>query len=256
MKKFFIKNRKAQKIAISVEENPHAKGLAFVMHGLGGFKEQEHIQTFANAFKENDYTVLRFDATNSFGQSKGQYENATIMNYYEDLEDVIEWSEKQDWYQEPFILVGHSLGRICIGLYAEKYAEKVKALAPVSAVVSGKLSVEAHSKEFIKKWKRTGWRIKPNKSIPGLMKKLPWSHMQDRLKYNLLEKVNNLTMPVLLIVGEKDSSTPLQHQKILYDALPGRKELCVIKNAPHTFREKKHLNEIKHILDNWIKSLG
>src|SRR5260221_6400320 len=99
MDKVFIKNRKGQKIAVIVEQpNGQTKGLAFVMHGLGGFKEQPHIQVMAEAFLDNGYRVVRFDATNSFGESEGKYEDATTTNYYEDLEDVINWSKKQSWY--------------------------------------------------------------------------------------------------------------------------------------------------------------
>ena len=62
-------------------------------------------------------------------------------------------------------------------------------------------------------------------------------------------------MPTILIVGELDTSTLPQHQQILFDKLPGRKEIHVIKNAPHTFREAAHFSEIYQILDKWIKSL-
>jgi len=143
MKKLFIKNRKGLKISVLMEENPDAKGLVFVMHGLGRFKEQDHIQTFANAFKENNYTVIRFDTTNAFGESEGKYEDATITSYYEDLEDVINWAKDEKWYQEPFVLCDHSLGGICTGLYAGKHPDDARALAPISTVVSGELSVEA-----------------------------------------------------------------------------------------------------------------
>jgi pimeloyl-ACP methyl ester carboxylesterase len=61
-------------------------------------------------------------------------------------------------------------------------------------------------------------------------------------------------MPVLLIVGENDTSTPPPHQKILYKKLPGKKELHIIEGASHTFRDETQLNEIKEILNNWIKS--
>ncbi len=60
-------------------------------------------------------------------------------------------------------------------------------------------------------------------------------------------------MPVLLIVGEYDESTPPEHQKILFDALLGPKEMHIIKDAPHTFREPKHLEEIRQLFDKWIK---
>lgn len=255
MTKLFIKNRKDQKISVIVEISEPQQGLAFVMHGLGGFKEQPHIQVMAEAFKENGYTVVRFDTTNTLGESEGNYEDATVTNYYEDLEDVITWAKTQNWYQEPFVLAGHSLGGICTTLFAEKYPEKVKALAPISTVTSGKLSVEAHSKEELTDWEKSGWKINESRAKPGVMKRLKWSHIIDRLKYDLLPEVDKLKMPVLLIVGENDDVTPLKHQQILFEALPCRKELHVINGSWHTFREEKHLHELKNIFDHWIKSI-
>jgi len=251
--KIKIKNRKDQEIVAIVEESKKVKGLVFVLHGLGGFKEQAHIETFAKAFLESGYTVIRYDSTNSFGESDGNYEDATVTNYYEDLEDVIEWSKKQDWYQEPFVLVGHSLGGICSALYAEKYPEKVKALAPISTLVSGEISLETYSKEELENWEKSGWQIRESVSKPGEIKKLKWSHMENRLKYDLLKNTDKLKMPVLMMVGDKDTNTPLKHQQMLFDVLPGQKEIHVIKDAMHTFREQQHLDEIKDIFINWIK---
>lgn len=254
MTKITIKNRKNQKIVLIVEEVENQKGLALVMPGLGGFKEQPHIQTMADAFKENSYTVVRFDPINSIGESDGKYEDATLTNYYEDLEDVIKWAQSHRWYEEPFYLASHSLGGICVALYAENYSEKVKGLAPISTVVSGKLSCEARSEEELKEWERTGWKERRSTSRPELILRLKWSHIVDRLKYDLLEKVDKLTMPVLLIVGENDDHTPPAHQKILYKRLPGKKELHIIKGADHNFRAETYLKELKSIFTNWIKN--
>jgi len=255
--KIFIKNRKKQKISVLIDKPENPGELVFIMHGLGGFKEQPHIETYAQAFLENNYVVVRFDTTNTLGESDGKYEDATVTNYYEDLEDVIEWTKEQFWYLEPFCLVGHSLGSICIMLYAEKYPKKIKAVAPTSAVISGKLSIENKSGrgDNLDEWKRTGWLVESSNSKPGVIKRLKWSHMEDRLKYDLLPNVAKLTMPVLLIVGEKDDSTPVEHQQLLYEKLPGRKEIYIIKGAKHTFREKRHLDEINRIFNRWIKNL-
>lgn len=257
--KFFITNRKGQKIAVILEAAAPQKGLAFVMHGLGGFKEQPHIEMFADAFRESGFTVVRFDTTNTLGESEGNYENATITSYYADLEDVIRWARTQPFYQEPFVLCGHSLGAICSALYAERHPEEVQALAPVSVVVSGKLSIEAWEKmrsEKLKRWKETGWREEMSNSKPGVMRRLPWSHMEDRLDYDLLPEASKLTMPVLLVVGETDDGTPPEHVRILFDVLPGQKEMHVIKGAPHTFKDPKHLEEIRNILLKWIGSFA
>ncbi len=238
-----------------INEAPNAKGIVFVMHGLGGFKEQDHIKMFAEAFVEKDITAIRFDTTNTFGESDGNYEDATVTNYYSDLEDVIEWAKTQKWYQEPFYLIGHSLGGLSTALYAERNLGKVKGLAPISTVVSGKLSEDAH-KEFEPEsyagWQNTGWRIQESKSKPGTLKKLKWSHMADRLQYDLIPGARLLTMPVLLITGEKDISTPPKHVEVLYSALPGTKLHYIIPGAPHTFREQVHLQEVKQLIQSWV----
>jgi pimeloyl-ACP methyl ester carboxylesterase len=75
------------------------------------------------------------------------------------------------------------------------------------------------------------------------------------MKYDVLEKVERLTMPVLLIVGESDTGTPPAHHWILFDALPGKKELHAIKGAGHTPREEAHLEELKRILSHWIENI-
>jgi len=258
MEKLFIQNRKGQKMSVLIEENGAHKGLAFVMHGLGGFKEQPHIETFAKAFFEKGFTVVRFDTTNTLGESEGKYEDATITNYYEDLEDVIAWAKTQSWYQEPFALAGHSLGGISTALYAERHPKEVLALAPISTVVSAKLRIEAYEKydpESLEEWKKTGWMIEESKSKPGVIKRLPWSHMEDREMYDLLPNAHNLTMPILLIVGSEDLGTPHEHQNMLHDAIAGPKELHVIKGAPHTFRDPAHLAEIKQIFSDWLDKI-
>ena len=257
MNKLFINNRKGQKVSILLEESPEQRGLVFIMHGLGGWKEQGHIEIFAQAFRDNQFTVVRFDATNSYGESDGDYADATTTNYYEDLEDVITWASTQNFYEEPFFLAGHSLGGISTALYAQKYPEKVKGLAPISTVVSGKLSQQTKpfSHKVLEEWKRTGWLIRESYTKPGLMKRLKWSEMEDRLKYDLLTQVNKLNMPVLLIVGSEDEGTPPEHQRILFDALPGKKELHIIDGGPHTFIQEAHLNEIRKIMSRWVSDI-
>ena len=151
-------------------------------------------------------------------------------------------------------MTGDSLCGYCIGFYAEKYPEKIKALAPISTTVSGELSIKVHVEET-KNWKKTGWMTRTSKTKPGVSYKLPWSHMEDRLKYNLLEKVDKLKMPLLLIVGENDEAYVSGTQKLLYDKLPGKKELHIIKGAPHTFIEKSHLREIREIFIKYIYNL-
>jgi len=231
-------------------------GLAFVMHGLGSSKESVFVRAQTEVFLKNGFTTVRFDTTHAFGESEGDYADATSTGYYEDLEDIISWARTQSWYREPFWLSGSSLGGLCIALYAEKYPKKIKALALMAPVVSGRLRVEAYQKyepEIFKKWQDTGWRSEESGSTHGLIKKLKYSYVKDLLDYDLLPVANKLTMPVFLVVGQYDTSIPPEQQQVLFDALPGPKEMYIIKGAPHSFREPAHLAEIKDLFDRWIK---
>lgn len=255
---FRIKNRKGLKIVGDVLVPEKSVGLAFVLHGLGAHRKQPQIQTICSSFLKNNFTVVNIDATNSFNDSEGEYIDATMQAHYDDLCDVVEWSKMQSWYTSPFILVGSSLGGYAAGQYAEDNPVLVKAVVLKAAVVSGKFSHERTKKynpEKLKSWKETGWLEEKSESIPGLIKRLPWAHMEERLNHDLLSGISSLTMPVLLIVGGGDISH-IEDQRILYNLLPGPKELHIVKDAPHTFREEKHLNELKNILDNWIKGLN
>jgi pimeloyl-ACP methyl ester carboxylesterase len=252
-----ILNRKHQKIAVVVEEPTDAKGLVFIMHGSGAFKEQAQIRTMAETFLEHNYTAVTFDATDSLGESDGRIDEINPTDNYEDLEDVIAWAKTQAWYQEPFVLAGHSLGSMCVALFAEKYPEKVKALAPLSTVVSGTMLLT--SPDFTKirgMWEETKWFIVRSNSKPGSIKKMPWSFVTDLLNYNLMPLVGRLTMPILMVVGEDDPTTTVAHQEALFKALPTeKKELHIIKGAYHTFRKDEHLAQLKSILGTWISTL-
>jgi len=252
MEKLFIKSREGRKIAVIIEKTENPAGLAFIMHGLGDSKNSPHIELFARCFRENNYSVVRFDARNTNGESEGKFEDADVGNYFTDLEDVIAWAKQRDFYQEPFILCGHSLGGMCSAFYAENYPREVKALAQISTTINAALSRENYSAAELKNWEKTGWLAE---DWDGEIIRLKWSYMQAKENFDLLPRAGKLTMPVVLIVGEFDKGTPPAHQRILFDKLPGPKEIHIIKGAPHTFREREHLDEVYRILDEWIKKI-
>lgn len=258
MEKISIKNRKGQKVVIVVDVAPEQKGLAFVMHGLGSSKNSPRITLIAQTFLEKGFTAVRFDTTNTFGESDGNYEDATITNYYEDLEDVIKWAKGLEWYQEPFVLAGSSLGGICTALYAEAHPGRVLALAPVAPVVSGALRVDARERKApgdTERWKKAGIREEINKKRPGGIERLKWSHIEDSLKYDTLTEASKLTMPVLLIVGGDDTTTPPDQTQMLFDAIPGtKKEIHIIPGMEHGFQEP-FFPEVKAIFSKWIDSI-
>ena len=129
----------------------------------------------------------------------------------------------------------------------------MEALAPISTLISGKLSRMKYTKEELNKREKTGRQIRPRSN--GGIKKLKWNHLVDRMKYDILSQAKSLTMPVLMIVGDLDKSAPIAHQQLLLDQLPNKKESHIINGAAHDFKEPQHLEEIYQIFDKRIRIL-
>lgn len=251
-----IPNRLGLNLAIVIDPAPHARGVAFVLHGLSGFKEQPHIVAAAQALNHHGFTVVRYDGSNSFGEGGGRIEDATPTTFIHDLEDVLAWAKSQVWFAGQLVLCGHSMGGLAVALYAEQHPQEVFAVAPMAPVVSGKLCRETYSKEDLEKWQTTGWREDYSKSKPGRLRRLPWSHQEDRMRYDLVPLAGNLKMPALIIVGEKDEVCPPRHQQIFLDAIPaGKKELAIIPGAPHTSRDPEQIAAIARVLGEWAGRL-
>lgn len=253
MSQDIIKDRNNQEITVVCSNMSGAGGLAFIAHGLGGSSEQPLIKVVSNGLVKAGYRTIRWDSSNRIG-GDGHILKESVKSYFEDLDDVINWASSQEWYKEPFVLVGHSLGALEALIYAEEHHTRVKALVTIGAVISGKLTVINSLKphvlgKLLKNYKglkktHTGTGIKP-----GFAKEL--------LKYDARKHSNNLTMPILMVVGEEDKTTPLKQQKAMFKKIPkGHKSLIVVPGAGHRFRERSSGPELEKTIYEWARELG
>lgn len=261
--KLAIKNRRGLKLVIRVDTPEPARDLVFIAHGQGGFKEQVHIQAFTEAFLENNYRVVRFDATNALGESGGDMMHVTYDNYVEDLEDVINWARTQEWFQQPFALCGQSMGAQSTAWYAEHRPEQVKLVAPIAPPVNFDLWVETLDRQVRKDWQEKGYKLEVSRSKPGVAKKIGWGVAESLKRFDLLPLASKLTMPVFFMAGEFDQPCPYDNQKILYDLIPSASKVFIkILGAEHSFRNnqtKQHgeeLAEARAALSGWLKKIG
>jgi dipeptidyl aminopeptidase/acylaminoacyl peptidase len=152
-----------------------------------------------------------------------------------------------------------SLGGLAILEYTNKNTSEVKAIAPIGTVVSGDLSFEAYhtyKKDELEEWRKKGYTEIQNPSIPDVQIKLPWSHMEDRMRYDALSYAHKITMPSFMIVGSEDTSCPPEHQQMLHDALGSKqKELHIIKDMTHYWRAEEHVALLKSYFDTWLKKI-
>jgi len=254
MEKLFIKNRKGLKMAVLIDETDNQKGLVFLMHGFLDFKERKILEKTAKIFKEKDFTVIRFDATSSLGESEGKMEDGTMTGYLEDLEDVLKWAKQKEWYREPFYLVGHSLGGYCIANYAAFNPTDVKGLILFSSVVSGKLFQETDEiRPILKEWKEKGIRVWDSLSSPGITKKSKYIFIEDGMNHDALKFADKIKCSVLMVTGEKDTVVPVEYQKMLFDKINSQKQFYVVMGSDHPLEAVEDLKSLFETINNWIK---
>lgn len=223
-----IKNRDGKNISVIVQEQKNQKGLVFIVHGLGGYKEQKFLEESAMCLFNLGYTVVRYDSTNTFGESDGKYEHATATGYLHDLEDVIKWSKDKSWYENP-ILVGHSLGGLITSIYTNR--NSVAGLVLLNPAISKK--------------KQKGKVGEVKNPHTGETHFLESDFVSDYLQYNLLEEINKLTIPFKVIVSDKDYN----RTKERFDQI--KTELKIIPDTGHNFREKE--KEVGEAVCSWVK---
>jgi dipeptidyl aminopeptidase/acylaminoacyl peptidase len=149
------------------------------------------------------------------------------------------------------------LGSACSIIFTVDYPDKVMALAPTSAFLSGSTFIESLDEEAVNDWKRVGYREEKSTSKPGLVKRYNWSLAEDLPRHELLDASTKIEVPVLLLVGSEDDVTLLATPQQLYDGLAMENtELHLVNGSRHTFVEPQHLQEIKEIMSNWIKKLS
>ncbi len=262
MSKITIKNRHGLKLVIRVDVPESPKKLVFIAHGQGGHIEQKHIQAFADAFLENGFRVVRFDATHSIGESEGDIMDVTYTSYIEDLEDVINWARTQSWFQQPFALCGHSMGGTSTAWYAENHPSEILCIAPISAVINFRVYndyKQAHDPGFMNEWEKKGYFESVSRSKPGVIKRVGWGVVEDLKKYDLLVNASRLTMPVLLMAGDQDTTTPYEQQLLFFSRIPSlKKKIVKVSHAEHSFWSEqdgdKKWHEVKNVISNWLQS--
>lgn len=70
----------------------------------------------------------------------------------------------------------------------------------------------------------------------------------------ILQK-NVYKLPTLLVVGSEDNITPLFMQEALKNSVSGECTFYVVDGCAHTFKSKKHLDQMGEVLNQWICSL-
>jgi pimeloyl-ACP methyl ester carboxylesterase len=248
-----IQNRHDLKVFIKIitPTDQPVRGNAYLAHGFSDVHDTGHMRALTSACVRAGYRVIVWDATHTWGhRSDGETREATFYYHHADLEDVLDWSRTQPWYEQRFVLIGFSLGAMMAGVYAAAHPAQVLALGMVSPLVSGSLL-----RRRVPWPLRTWWRRRGTIRRRVLGMGLPeWEFMRSGWSYDLLAEARRLRMPVLIVGAGRDRLIPPRYVRKLYAAVShDRKRLVIVPRALHAFDRPWEMERLEGDVREWLK---
>lgn len=161
------------------------------------------------------------------------------------LDDYVEWF-KEHIGSEKVIVIGHSNGGRIALAFAIKYPNKVKKLILIDSagIYHNELPIRI-KRIVLGTAAKLGKRLTSSEKLRALLYKVAKESdyinatpqmrqtMANLISVDLTSQLSKITIPTLIIWGEKDKSTPLSDGKLMHILIKNSK-LFVIKNARHS----------------------
>lgn len=229
-----------------------------VTHGFKGNRNQPHIKAIAEGLVAGGIVTLRIDLTREPGESSLPFFDMTVTDEIEELSAAANFIRKQSEVDPSRIgLTGHSLGGYLIMNHTAHNEEKIRSVAPLSAVFdfsgSFKRIFNKTKEEVLKDFKEKGWTKVWSRSQQKefLIKK---SFYEDSLFHDAKDFVSKITRPVLVLHGDKDEYVPLQHARKYFNGISSRvKKLEIIEGTDHNYTKPMHLKQVVSAVVGWFK---
>lgn len=226
-----------------------AKGIALILHGIGGWRNQPVLVAVADEMVRQGYIAFRFDESDGVNSPDNDFFHNTTTHYCRDLEDVLAYVRQQEWYEGPLLLVGHSMGGFVAAWYAHQKPEEINQLILLAPAIS------LRNLWFAQLPFSLMWLIRGHQKMLGVDGKrfmLGPNWLRDFWKYDALRFAPEIPAPTLIISAGKDNTAakPIAHRH--YTRRFPRAEHSTISWADHDFTG--HEDEVVATIRQWHTS--
>ncbi len=204
------------------------------------------------------------DAVNLPGHLQGQTLNS-VEEYVDWLREYVRGKGYRD-----VVLVGHSLGGAIALMYAIKYPQELKGIIIIGSGARLKVhpmylaTLEEAIKGNLQEWYQqmvAGHRLTPEDYQREVLEKRkaigPAVMLNDFLccdKFDLMDRVQEIKLPALIICGELDMMTPVKYANYLGTKLTNSR-VVIIPQATHlVFAEKPEA--VNEAIEDFVKGMS
>ena len=200
---------------------PHENAASTVVMFHGYSSEKSGLLPEAKLFHEMGHELVLVDFPGS-GESPG---NMTSLGIHEadDVAAVIDWARTQ-WPDRQLVVYGHSMGGAAI-----MRAIALRHAKPDAAIVESVFDTLLDAIRF-------RFRLMSVPSFPSAEMLLFWGGQQlgeNGFDHDVVAYGRLITLPVMMLHGERDNRASLSGAKQVHAALAGEKELMVLPEAGH-----------------------
>ena len=231
---------------MSTPDRPTTR-LAVLCHGFLSGKNSTTNKTLTRLLNQQGLANLRFDFFGQ-GESDGPFEELTTSLAVHQAHAALDLVAARGYGR--IGLVGSSFGGLVAILTAAQRRD-IACLALKCPVVDFAEELRlTFGLEELAQWKATN-------TIPNIMGGLD----RVRLRYNFYEDclgqiaygpAERITVPTLIVQGEKDECVPHHQSRRLYDALGGQKRLDLLPEADHQFTREQDFHRMTTSISDWL----
>ncbi len=241
-------------MAVHVEESRKKAGTPVVMvHGAGGSSATWSMQ-LRGAHRLH---LLALDL-NGHGKTPDRHPTDVRESYLEDISSVVRRADRP-------VLVGHSMGGALAQLYALQHPEDIRGLVLVGTGARLRVAkaifdmldtdFESYVRAAATFMFAKGASQNTVEASLAEIRKCPVPIVRRDFvlcdEFDIMDWVNEISLPTLIIVGEEDVMTPVKYSKYLNDKISGS-VLRVIPGAGHCVMLERP-EEFNHTLEQWIE---
>lgn len=228
-----------------------------LIHGSGGSTATWIMQLRGLS---KDFLIVTIDL-NGHGKSPDRSGSNTTESYLTDIKEVVKK------YDRP-VIGGHSMGGMLAQLFALKYPQMISGIILVGTGARLRVAqfifdiLDSNFDEYVENAGNFMFHESASEELIDASKreirkcdpKIVRRDFAACNKFDIMEKVSEISVPTLILVGKQDIMTPVKYSEYLHDKIQDS-TLHVIENAGHSVMLEK-FEELNSHIKNWMKTLN
>ena len=241
MQKIFL-DSESGKTCCNFEHVTASTSCVIILHGYLSDKTSRTGTELALRLNQAGISTIAVDLY-GHGESEGDIEHLTLSKAIANSLAVHDFIKKEGFIK--IGLVGSSFSGLVSLVVATKRPITVLSLK-CPAFDYSRLWRDRLGEDGLKKWKELAF-------IEPFDRKMHYEMYDDSLLYDPHKIAAKISIPTLVIHGDKDVTVPSFHAQELISSVKGEKRLVLIKGADHFFKDKNHFEEMVSTSFEWLK---